>query len=44
MLQISQWDKAVVIAEVGGNGDGESVGTSVVNALVHVRMTSRLTW
>jgi len=44
MLQISQWDEAILIAEVGGNHDGEFVGTSVVNDLGHVRVTSSLTW
>ncbi|NOT21728.1 MAG: hypothetical protein HOP22_03245 [Nitrospiraceae bacterium] len=36
--------EAGLVAEVAGNGDGKSVGTSVVNDPDHMRMTSRLTW
>jgi hypothetical protein len=36
MLQISQWNEAAAIAEVAGNGDGESSGTSVADDLVQV--------
>ena len=44
MLQIARWDKAALVAEIGGNGEGEFVDTSALDALSQMQITFRLAW